>query len=113
MPRENELRGSIFEPDRQAFTIQEFCFRNGISVCTFYKLKEQDRAPRLMLLGRAIRISIEAERDWRAARERPSDTEARLLQREAEARERSARKAAKMSVASNRHVSKRVKAVGA
>ena len=31
-----------------------------------------------MILGRAVRISIEAERDWRAAREQPDDAELRL-----------------------------------
>jgi predicted DNA-binding transcriptional regulator AlpA len=59
--------------ERQAFSIQEFTFRNGISLATYHKLKSQGRAPREMVLGRAIRISIEAERDWRTAREQPDD----------------------------------------
>lgn len=97
------------ETDRQAFTIQEFCFRNGISPGTYHKLKAQGRGPREMPLGRAIRISIEAERDWRQEREQPADTEARLLKRESEARRRGANKAAKAAVASPAHVSKRAK----
>jgi hypothetical protein len=96
-------------PERQAFTIQEFAFRNGISLSTYNKLKKQGRGPREMTLGRAIRISATAERDWQAARENPSDTEARLIKREKEARVRSARKAAKISAASPHHVSRRNK----
>ena len=98
------------ETDRQAFTIQEFCFRNGISPGTYHKLKAHGRGPREMPLGRAIRISIEAEQDWRREREMPDDAEARLLKRESEARARSARKAAKAAMASPLHVSKRAKA---
>jgi hypothetical protein len=93
--------------ERQAFTIREFCSRNRIAPSTFFKLKASDRAPRLMTLGRAIRISVEAERDWQAERELPPDTEARLIRREAEVRQRVARKAAKASAASPNHVSKR------
>jgi hypothetical protein len=95
---------------RQAFSIQEFCYRNGISNATYHKLKGQKRGPREMILGRAIRISIEAERDWRAQREQPTDTEARLIKREAQARVRQAKKAAQRSVTSPKHVSKRTKA---
>jgi hypothetical protein len=60
-----------------------------------------------MQLGRTIRITIDAERDWRAAREMPSDTEQRLIEREKLARARQAKKAASASVASARHISKR------
>jgi len=60
-----------------------------------------------MALGRAIRISIEAERDWRAERECPNDTEAQLIRREAEARSRAAKKAGRTAAASPRHISKR------
>lgn len=93
----------------QSLTVKEFCAKHRIAPCTFYKLKSQGRAPKLMFLGRAIRITPEAEMAWRAAREQPDDTEARLLKREADARKRSSRKAAKISVASPNHVSRRSK----
>jgi hypothetical protein len=93
----------------QAFTVDEFCARNRISHTTFFKLKAQNRAPRMMHLGAAVRISIEAERDWRAAREAPTDTEARLIAKEAAARIAASRRAAKLSAASPNHVSKRPK----
>src|SRR5579863_6009934 len=95
------------ETERQAFPIPAFCYRNDISPSTYHKLKKLGRGPREMVLGRAIRISLEAEADWRRAREMPDDTEARLIAREREAREKSARKAGKASIASSRHISKR------
>lgn len=94
--------------EQQAFTIKQFCDRNNISLPKFYKERNAGRGPRLMHLGgRAIRISIEAERDWRVAQETLSDdTEERLLQRQERARV-----AAKASVAAR--ASKRLKAAGA
>src|SRR5436190_21842544 len=96
--------------ERQAFTIREFCKRNRIAPSTFFKLKAKNRAPRLMTLGRAIRISAEAERAWQMEREQPADAELRLIKREEEGRARRARKAAKASTASPNHISKRNKA---
>lgn len=95
------------EIERQAFAIPEFCFRNSISPTLYHKLKKSGRGPREMVLGRAIRISLEAEADWRRQREMPDDAEARLIAREREARERAARKAGKAAIASPKHVSKR------
>src|SRR5688572_3962312 len=58
--------------NRQAFSIGEFCQRNGISLHLYHKLRLQGRGPRVMALGRAIRISIEAEQAWRHEREVPA-----------------------------------------
>jgi hypothetical protein len=58
-----ETRPATIPLEPQAFSIAEFCARNRISLSTFHKLKNQGQGPRLMCLGRAIRISIEAERD--------------------------------------------------
>lgn len=91
----------------QAFTVAEFCARNRIGLSTFHKLKNQKRGPRMMYLGRAIRISIEAERDWRAERERPEGAEAKLIARETKARVVAGRRAGSLAAASPRHVSKR------
>ena len=91
----------------QAFPIVEFCVRNDIGLSTFHKLKNQGRGPRMMCLGRAIRISIEAERDWRAERERPEGAEARLIASESKARAVAGRRAGGLAAASPRHVSKR------
>jgi hypothetical protein len=92
--------------EAQAFTIAYFCLRNGISLTTYHKLKNEGRGPREMCLGSAIRISIEAERDWRSEREKPLDAEARLIACEAEARVKASKKAGALSAASPKHVSK-------
>src|SRR4029079_5824108 len=88
---ETRLRTVPLEP--QAFSIAEFCARNRISLSTFHKLKSQGRGPRLMCLGRAIRISIEAERDWRASREKATGAEGQAVIRDAQRRSASARQA--------------------
>ncbi len=53
-----------------AATIKEFCARNRISASTYFALKREGLGPREMLVGRAgVRISPEAEADWRRAME--------------------------------------------
>lgn len=88
--------------EKQVFTIDEFCQRNGISRFTYHKLKNQGRGPREMALGGVIRITPKAEADWQRAREMPKDAEARLIERERQHRQRISRTAAK----SPKHVSK-------
>lgn len=93
--------------EQQAFSIPEFCVRNRICGSTFHKLKNAGQGPRIMYVGSAQRISIEAERDWRAARERPSPAEARRLEVEATQRREKTKAMARRAVASPEHVSKR------
>jgi hypothetical protein len=51
-------------------TIAQFCAAEQISRAFFYELIKQGRGPRLMRLANGcIRISAEARRDWRRARE--------------------------------------------
>jgi hypothetical protein len=104
-PVETQHRTVPLEP--QAFSIAEFCARNRISLSTFHKLKNLGRGPRLMCLGRAIRISIEAERDWRALREKPQAAEARAIALDASIRSSAGRRAGQAAATSSRHVSKR------
>lgn len=59
---------------QSAFTIAEFCRRNAISRSMFYKIRALGRGPRLMLVGTHIRISIEAEADWKCASEAEAAT---------------------------------------
>jgi predicted DNA-binding transcriptional regulator AlpA len=54
---------------RSSFTIEEFCRRNGISKSFFYKLRNMGKGPRLMDVGSHKRVSVEAEVDWKLARE--------------------------------------------
>jgi hypothetical protein len=53
-----------------AFTIAEFCTAHRISRSTYFKLRTAGKGPRVMPLGASIRISVEAAREWRQARER-------------------------------------------
>jgi predicted DNA-binding transcriptional regulator AlpA len=56
-------------PD-QSQTISQFCAAEQISRAFFYDLVKQGRGPRLMRLANGcIRVSAEARRDWRRARE--------------------------------------------
>ena len=100
-----ETRPVTCPVEPQAFSIAEFCARNRISLSTFHKLKNQGRGPRLMCLGRAIRISVEAERDRRGLREKASV-------RDAQRRSAAARQAGTSAAKSPRHVSRRRPAEG-
>jgi predicted DNA-binding transcriptional regulator AlpA len=46
-------------------TIKEFCTRNRLSRSSYYKLQKTRQGPRFAKVGRSIRISIDAEGDWR------------------------------------------------
>lgn len=48
----------------RAYTIPEWCALRKISRATFYNLIKAGKAPRTMKIGRAVRISEEADRDW-------------------------------------------------
>jgi hypothetical protein len=58
---------SIETGDRDAFSVEEFCARHGISVQLFYKLKAQ--MPATFRVGTRVLISKEAAARWRAERE--------------------------------------------
>jgi hypothetical protein len=90
-----------------AFTIREFCRAHGISPPTYYELKRQGLGPAEMRMGAVIRISREAAAAWRHARENPSEAEAEASALSAQALRDRARGAAKRSIASPRHVSRR------
>jgi predicted DNA-binding transcriptional regulator AlpA len=90
-----------------AFTIREFCQTHGISVPTYYELKKHGLGPIEMRMGRIIRISAESALAWRRARENPGEAEAEASAQTAEAMRARARRAAKRSVASPRHISRR------
>jgi hypothetical protein len=55
------------EGDRDAFSVEEFCKRHGISVQLFYKLKAE--MPVTFRVGTRVLISVEAAAHWRAERE--------------------------------------------
>ncbi|HEX2020069.1 MAG TPA: hypothetical protein VGO17_14115 [Aurantimonas sp.] len=76
--------------NKMAFSVRQFCARNGISTPTYYKLRASKRGPREMRFGSVVRISIEAEADWRRAREYPDMEErARIEQQRRKLKQRS------------------------
>ena len=50
-------------------TIPSFCVSNAISESLYYALKRRDLGPREMEVEGVVRITPQAEADWRAARE--------------------------------------------
>jgi predicted DNA-binding transcriptional regulator AlpA len=54
---------------RAAFSISEFCMRNGISYGTFYNLRRRGEGPREMKIGTRRLISVAAEAAWQTERE--------------------------------------------
>ena len=57
-------------PNLDAYTIGEFCARNGpISRAFYYVLRKDGKAPREMHVGGRVLISAEAAAQWRRDRE--------------------------------------------
>jgi len=86
--------------ERAAFTVPEFCYRNGISRQKYGTLKAEQRGPVEMRLGiNTIRITAEAERDWQLLmQELQPDIETKAAER--------AVKAGAAAAKSPKHVSK-------
>ena len=50
-------------------TVNEWCHRRGYSRATFYRLRKQGKAPRVIGKDKAQRITVKADAEWEAARE--------------------------------------------
>jgi hypothetical protein len=57
-----------------AYSVREFCARNGISPQLFYKLKPQGLMPATFNVGTRVLISKEAAATWRREREKAAET---------------------------------------
>jgi hypothetical protein len=64
------LRDERVPTDEISQTVDEFCTSERISRAQFYVMQREGWGPRLMGIGRSVRISHEARRDWRRERER-------------------------------------------
>lgn len=95
------------QSERVAFSIQEFCWRNTISLPTYHKLKRAGLGPDEMRFGNVIRVTAEAELKWQRARTNPKGDEARATAAAAAATVARGRRAGKLAAQSERHVSKR------
>ena len=100
-------RASARQPERVAFSIPEFCVRNGFGTGTYHKLKRLGRGPDEMHVGNLIRITTEAELKWQRAPTYPQGAEAVAKARSEAVTKARGRKAGKLSAASPHHVSKR------
>ena len=74
--------------EKMAFSVRDFCTRNGISTPTYYKMRAAGYGPREMRFGSVVRISVEAEIDWRYAREHPGEAERVQIERQAQVHKR-------------------------
>jgi len=66
-------------------TIPSFCESNAISESTYYALKRRGVQPRELEIDGAIRITPEAEADWRREREAETVVRRQRLRERAEA----------------------------
>jgi predicted DNA-binding transcriptional regulator AlpA len=55
---------------RASWTLKEFCRRHAISRAHFYRLIDRGTAPRILVVGRCLRITRGAESDWVIAHEK-------------------------------------------
>lgn len=95
---------AIIAGQPSSLTISEFCLRNRISLSQYHNLKRNEEQPREMAVGKSIRISVEAERDWKLQQEQRIDSlEARRM---AAARKAKMTRAANLSAQGPKHVSK-------
>jgi hypothetical protein len=58
--------------ERDAYGVEEFARRNGISRAYLYLLWKRGEGPRFMQIGARRLISREAAADWRSAAEKAS-----------------------------------------
>ena len=54
-------------PEKAAHSIEEFCYRHGISRAHYYNLRRLGHGPREMHAHGRKLISVEAQADWRRA----------------------------------------------
>lgn len=62
--------------EKSAYSIAEFCFRNGICRATYYNLRKAGKGPREMAVGGQKRITPAAEADWHRACEAAAEAKA-------------------------------------
>ena len=54
----------ILDPGKAIYTIEEFCKLMCIGRTLFYKLRLAKQGPKMMKLGRSVRIHREAIEEW-------------------------------------------------
>ena len=59
--------------DERSLTIKSFCEKYRISAPVYYKWQRNGTGPKELRIGRVIRITPEAEREWLEARAVPDE----------------------------------------
>jgi len=62
--------------EKQAYSIDEFCFAHGFCRASFYNMLKRGEGPRVMKVGGRTLVSHEAAADWRRDREANTDPKA-------------------------------------
>jgi hypothetical protein len=62
-------------------TITEFCERNGFCKASYYELKRRGQGPRELRALSKVKITLEAEAEWREARQTPDETDLETIER--------------------------------
>ena len=102
-----ELLAELAAVVGKAMSVDEFCERNRMARSTYHDMQSRDIGPAEMRDGRYVRISPEAELRWRRMMENPTPKQAAAIEDSRVKLRQRAREAAKASVASERHISKR------
>jgi hypothetical protein len=68
-PERTGRRTRALVDELDAFSIQQFCARHGISTQLYYKQRERGLMPREIHIGSRVLITREAAARWRAALE--------------------------------------------
>jgi hypothetical protein len=92
--------------ERVAFTISEFCERNGFSKPFYFKMRSKGLAPDELRYGGIVRITAESELAWQRARTNRTGAEAEKASRDSEARRQRAKNAASSAIASPTHIAR-------
>lgn len=94
------------EVERVAFSISEFCIRNGFGTGTYHKLKRLGLGPAELRVGNIVRITLAAEQKWQRARTNPTGDELKARERAEAVAVARGKNAGRLAAASDKHISK-------
>jgi hypothetical protein len=99
-------RAPAREVERVAFSISEFCIRNGFGTGTYHKIRHLGLGPDELRVGNIVRITLEAELAWQRARTHPQGAELKARERAEAVAAARGRNAGQLAAASDKHISK-------
>jgi hypothetical protein len=96
-----------YEPFERSYNVKEFCASEGISVPHYGKLRAAGLGPKEMRFGNKVTISHQERLAWQQRRVNPDDAAALAIQENKDQMSARGRKAAAVSVTSEKHISAR------